>query len=131
MENSMIINLINKGGAVMWPLLVLSLLSFLIITDRIVVLIYIKFSKKQYSLKPLKFVRLLELIGQIAPALGFLGTVFGIMESFKGISLSSLVSIQDVSQGMYQALYTTAAGLVISIVNFTAVQIFRWSTNEN
>ena len=122
--------LIEKGGAVMWPLLVLAFISFILIADRIAVF-FLKISKKNSNLNILRNVKLLELIAQISPVLGFLGTVTGIMASFKGMSVASSVTLQTVSAGMYEALFTTATGLVISLVDAVAAQLCRWSSEKD
>ena len=122
--------LIEKGGAVMWPLLLLAFISFLLIADRIAVF-FLKISKKNSNLNILRNVKLLELIAQISPVLGFLGTVTGIMASFKGMSVASSVTLQTVSAGMYEALFTTATGLVISLTDAVAAQLCRWSSEKN
>ena len=126
-----ITKLIQKGGVVMWPLLALALISFIIITDKITVALIKKFSKQKQELENTNGLRLLELIGQISPVLGFLGTVTGIMAAFKGMSQETTVSLQAVSGGMYEALYTTALGLIISIVDYITVQICRWSNKQD
>lgn len=122
--------LIEKGGVVMWPLLLLAFISFLLIADRIAVF-FLKISKKNSNLNILRNVKLLELIAQISPVLGFLGTVTGIMASFKGMSVASSVTLQTVSAGMYEALFTTATGLVISLTDAVAAQLCRWSSEKN
>lgn len=119
-------NLIYCGGAVMWPLLGLALISILIITDRIVVLCILSLKKGSCKLHGLRFVGFLELISQATPVIGFLGTVVGIMTTFKSLSEASAISIQSVSSGMNQALYTTAAGLIISLIDAVFAQLFRW-----
>lgn len=123
--------LIEKGGAVMWPLIVLAFISVIIIADRIAVFFITVFSKSGKKPNMLCCVRLLELIAQIAPVLGFLGTVTGIMAAFKGMSLSSSVTLQTVSGGMYEALFTTAAGLIISLTDAVAAQLCRWGADKN
>lgn len=123
--------LIEKGGAVMWPLIVLAFISVIIIADRIAVFFITKFSKSVEKPNMLCCVKLLELIAQISPVLGFLGTVTGIMAAFKGMSLSSSVTLQTVSGGMYEALFTTAAGLIISLTDAVAAQLCRWGADKN
>ncbi len=108
----------------MWPLLAMAVISLLIIADRIVVAILHKLGKTKAN--PFKFLRTLELIAQLSPVLGFLGTVTGIMKAFEQMSFSSSVTIQTVAGGMYEALYTTAFGLVISIVASVSAQLLRW-----
>lgn len=115
----------------MWPLLILAFVSLLLIADRIVVLVISLCSKNKKHPNVLWGVKLLELIAQIAPVLGFLGTVTGIMASFKGMSVSSSFTLQMVSAGMYEALYTTAVGLIISLCDAVVAQICRWSGDNN
>ncbi len=52
-----------------------------------------------------------------APMLGFLGTVIGMVKSFYGMaSAGSAAGIDVLADGIYQALVTTVAGLVVGIV---------------
>ncbi|MBQ3923815.1 MAG: MotA/TolQ/ExbB proton channel family protein [Spirochaetales bacterium] len=59
---------------------------------------------------------LIAWIAAIAPVTGFLGTVTGMISVFRSINNASDVSAQLVAGGIYEALITTAAGLIISIV---------------
>lgn len=52
----------------------------------------------------------------IAPMLGFLGTVWGMVLAFKAIAEAGDVKPSVVADGISQALITTAAGLVIAII---------------
>ena len=55
-------------------------------------------------------------IGFVVPMIGLLGTVTGLIESFVNISSQSgFASSTDIASGIYQALLTTAAGLVVAI----------------
>lgn len=52
-----------------------------------------------------------------APMLGFLGTVIGMIEAFFSLSSAGTgANITVLSSGIYQALVTTVAGLVVGIV---------------
>lgn len=51
----------------------------------------------------------------IAPFMGLLGTVWGVMESFSSISLAQTATIQSVAPGVSAALLTTIAGLIVAI----------------
>ncbi len=55
-----------------------------------------------------------------APMLGFLGTVTGMVTTFYNMSLNNTGSIQlsDLSVGMYQAMVTTIAGLIVGIIAY-------------
>jgi biopolymer transport protein ExbB len=52
----------------------------------------------------------------VAPMIGLLGTVAGLIEAFVNMSSQSgFASSTDIASGIYQSLLTTAAGLVVSI----------------
>ena len=58
---------------------------------------------------------LLATIGSIGPFVGLFGTVWGIMNSFIGISQSQTTNLAVVAPGIAEALLATAAGLVAAI----------------
>ncbi len=76
-------------------------------------------------------VSLLGTIGYVAPLLGLLGTVAGMIEAFVQINRTNgTASVADLSQGIYLALITTAAGLAVAIPcylahNFLVAQIHQ------
>jgi biopolymer transport protein TolQ len=51
----------------------------------------------------------------VAPFMGLLGTVWGVMEAFSAVSLQASASIQALAPGVSAALLTTIAGLVVAI----------------
>lgn len=57
----------------------------------------------------------LGLIATIAPLLGLTGTVTGMMKAFMVIASSTSVSPPMLAEGIWEALITTAAGLLIAI----------------
>jgi biopolymer transport protein ExbB len=58
----------------------------------------------------------LATIAFIAPLIGLLGTITGLIEAFVNISSQSgYASATDIATGIYQSLLTTAAGLVVAI----------------
>ena len=58
-------------------------------------------------------------IAQIAPLLGLMGTVVGLIDVFIGMEQNApLAEIGDLSAGIWQALVTTAVGLCVSIPSF-------------
>lgn len=60
--------------------------------------------------------RLLDLISMIAPLLGLLGTVLGMVESFQDLALAQgSANASVLAGGIWLALLTTAAGLVVAI----------------
>ncbi len=61
-------------------------------------------------------IRMLELIAMISPLLGLLGTVLGMIQSFQELELAQGAANASVlAGGIWQALLTTAAGLLVAI----------------
>jgi len=54
-------------------------------------------------------------VAQVAPLLGFLGTVSGMISAFAAIAAAEQVSAKVVASGIEEALITTATGLIIAI----------------
>ncbi|MWD29968.1 MotA/TolQ/ExbB proton channel family protein [Aquicoccus sp. SCR17] len=64
----------------------------------------------------MSLIRLLELIAMIGPLLGLLGTVLGMIQSFQELSLAEgSANASILADGIWQALLTTAAGLLVAI----------------
>jgi len=57
----------------------------------------------------------LQTVAQAAPLLGLLGTVFGMIKMFAGTSLVGLGDANTLSEGISEAMFTTAEGLCIGI----------------
>ena len=67
------------------------------------------------------YLRLLEIIAMIAPLLGLLGTVLGMIESFRSLELArGAANASVLAGGVWQALLTTAMGLIVAIPAATA-----------
>ncbi len=62
----------------------------------------------------------LQTIAQVAPLLGLLGTVLGMIKVFAAISISGLGDPQALSEGISEAMITTAVGLAIGIPTLVA-----------
>lgn len=58
---------------------------------------------------------ILATIGAVAPFVGLFGTVWGIMDSFIGISKSNTTNLAVVAPGIAEALLATAMGLLAAI----------------
>ncbi len=71
-----------------------------------------------------KGLNVLMVLSNLAPLVGFLGTVSGMINAFKSIALADEVSTQLVATGIYEALITTVVGLVIAIAVLSAYNIF-------
>jgi biopolymer transport protein ExbB len=72
-----------------------------------------------------KNLHLLELIGKIAPMIGLLGTVLGMVEAFQKVSfMKSIVNPSILASGIWEALITTVAGLFIGIPALIAYHLY-------
>ena len=71
-----------------------------------------------------KNIWLLATVAGAAPMLGFLGTVTGMVKAFYDMSVAgNNISIQLLSSGIYQAMITTVAGLIVGIVAYFCYNI--------
>ena len=57
----------------------------------------------------------LATIAAVAPFIGLLGTVMGIIDAFHGLGTAGAATLRAVAPGISEALITTAAGLVVAI----------------
>ncbi len=174
----------QKGGILMYPLLILGIVGFAIVIERFmtlsisklfpekkleVILLYLKkgeidealkVAKKEDTLATRLVVFLIEsflkgrssednlklaaeeiasveipkleglvnaigAIASIAPILGFLGTVTGMIQVFEALALTGLSHPEVLSKGISQALLTTAFGLTIAIPSLAAYWYFK------
>lgn len=67
----------------------------------------------------------LSVVAAIAPLLGLLGTIFGMIKAFQTVALSgeALGKTELLAAGIYEAMITTAAGLVVAI---PALVLHHW-----
>jgi biopolymer transport protein ExbB len=66
----------------------------------------------------------LTIIAGVAPLLGFIGTIAGVITIFHSISESNDISISTISGGLYKKMVSSATGLVIGIIAFAAYHLF-------
>lgn len=71
-----------------------------------------------------KRLNFLATVGSNAPFIGLLGTVFGIMDAFRGLATSQ-GEVQAVLLGISQALVATAIGLLVAIPAVVAYNYFQ------
>jgi len=71
------------------------------------------------------YVNAIGAISAIAPLLGFLGTVTGMIQVFEALSVEGLSNPEILSAGISQALITTAFGLSIAIPSLAAYWYFK------
>lgn len=68
----------------------------------------------------------LSVIGNLAPMCGLLGTVTGMIFAFQQVAISQgMAGAGDLAEGIYSALVTTVAGLVVAIPSLGAFAVFR------
>ena len=67
----------------------------------------------------------LSLIGNVAPLLGLLGTVTGMISSFQVIETLKAPTPGDLAKGVYESLVNTTMGLFIAIVFLTIYFLFK------
>jgi len=60
----------------------------------------------------------LGIIAGIAPMLGFIGTISGVIKIFYNISLSDNISIGLIADGLYQKMICSATGLIVGVVAY-------------
>jgi biopolymer transport protein TolQ len=65
--------------------------------------------------------------GSTTPFIGLFGTVWGIMDAFRGIGIRGSATLAVVAPGISEALITTAAGLAAAI---PAVVAFNYYINR-
>ena len=98
-----------KGGPVMWPILVLSLVGLSVLVWKA-----LEFRAGNKSPKGLVFV---STIITAEPMLGILGTVTGIMQTFGALNgADGVANPMAATAGIGEALIATAAGLGAALV---------------
>lgn len=71
-----------------------------------------------------RFLATLSAVAGVSPLLGFLGTVLGMVQIFQEISQKHIGQYEALAGGIYVALYTTVAGLVVAIPAYLAYRAF-------
>lgn len=179
-QGSGLIDLFNKGGMFMWPLLVLAVIALAVILERVFTLQrahtntrrlmsaiiqglkakgvdsaqdicmhtrgpiaailhagLTKVAKGPAAVEKaiensgaieMAFLQrglpVLSTVANVAPLLGFLGTVAGMIHAFEAIAAAEQVSAKVVASGISEALITTMTGLVIAIPAQIAYNFF-------
>lgn len=176
----MLVELIFKGGPVMIPIILLSVVALALILDRFLVLWKIRLNIPQFAgdvfallekgelkqalercetvkhpvgfvfktgilnrtLKPEQIEKTMEREGEkqihalernlggliviigVEPMLGFLGTITGLIRAFMTWEqLGSNITVNTLAAGIYEAMITTAAGLIIAIPYYVAYHL--------
>jgi len=67
----------------------------------------------------------LGLIAGIAPTLGFIGTISGVIKIFYTISITEDISIGSISGGLYEKMISSGSGLIVGIIAFAAYHLLN------
>lgn len=86
---------------------------------------HIQEAGERQVLKLRKYLRLLSVTASLAPLMGLLGTIFGMIIAFQTVATSgeALGKAELLAKGIYQAMITTAAGLMLAI---PVVMAYHW-----
>ena len=140
-----LITYIDRGGIIVYILIFLNIIGFTIMFWKLVVIALssnkreflineiITFAKENNEefkkdsienfinrkIRKLEFgLNTVKIIASIAPWLGLLGTVIGVLDSFDSITKSGLGDPSIFSSGISVALITTIAGLIVAIPHY-------------
>jgi len=67
----------------------------------------------------------LGLIAGIAPTLGFIGTISGVIKIFYSISVTEDISIGNISGGLYEKMISSGSGLIVGIIAYSAYHLLN------
>jgi len=136
---------IHRGGSIVYILIFLNIIGFTIMLWKLVVIFSSRSGKEKIIQEILDFVKTtnstfekesvqniidrkvrklefglntVKIIASIAPLLGLLGTVIGVLNSFDSITKSGLGDPSIFSNGISIALITTVAGLIVAIPHY-------------
>ncbi|MEX0839886.1 MAG: MotA/TolQ/ExbB proton channel family protein [Parvibaculum sp.] len=78
-----------------------------------------------------RYLRWLEVIGNISPLLGLLGTVIGMIQAFQRLEeAGTQVDPALLSGGIWVALLTTAVGLIVALPAITALNLLEGKIDQ-
>ena len=141
----------ERGGPVMWPLLLLSVLAGTLIVERVLFWLRERRRPAPQAIEELRAgargdldpaielellldveqrrlergMATLDTIIAAAPMLGILGTVLGVIGAFESLSAHANPDPMAVTGGISQALISTASGLVIALAVLFPYGFFR------
>lgn len=84
----------------------------------------------QQSARLYRKIEYLSLISTVAPLLGLMGTVWGMILAFMEFEAKANPTVSELAPGVYRALVTTLFGLVVAIPAISAFAIFRNRIDE-
>lgn len=87
-------------------------------------------SATEQSARLFRKIEYLNVIGTLAPMLGLLGTVWGMINAFLEFEAKSNPQVSELAPGIYKALVTTLLGLSVAVPAFAAFAFFRNRIDE-
>jgi biopolymer transport protein ExbB len=84
----------------------------------------------RYAARLYRKIDYLSVIGTLAPMLGLLGTVWGMMMAFTEFAAKVNVQVTELAPGISRALVTTLLGLAVAIPAYAASAYFRNRADE-
>jgi biopolymer transport protein ExbB len=72
----------------------------------------------------------LGLVAGTAPILGFIGTIAGVITIFHDISETGEITINTISEGLYQKMISSGLGLVVGVVAYSAYHYFNMTIDS-
>lgn len=140
-----LLDYINRGGIIVYILIFLNVIGFSIMLWKFLVIVFAGFRKEKVALNIIAYMKknnksyeektfqnalgkylnglesglnTVKIIASIAPLIGLLGTVIGVLNSFDSISKAGLGDPTIFSTGISIALITTVAGLIVAIPHY-------------
>ena len=118
-----LLELFLKGGPVMWPILALSVVG-------LAILVWKAFEIRAGRRGP-KGLVVVSTIITAEPMLGILGTVTGIMQTFGALNgADGVANPMAATAGIGEALITTAAGLIASLILLFPYNVIEEKTED-
>jgi len=72
-----------------------------------------------------KNINVLGIIAGIAPMLGFVGTIFGVIQIFREVEIAGGIDIGSVSGGLYVKMVASASGLTVGILSYIGYHLLN------
>lgn len=146
-----IVSYIDRGGIIVMVLIGLNILGFAIMLWKFIVLSLARYQKEKMGQNILALIPddnrefgrellknalniqmeklafglgTVKIIASIAPLLGLLGTVVGVLSAFDAIAMQGLGDPSVFSGGISVALITTVAGLIVAIPHYIGYNYF-------
>ena len=91
----------------------------------------LEYATAEQAARLFRKIEYLSVLANIAPMVGLLGTVVGLVMAFKSVAeTQGTAGAADLAEGIYTALVTTVAGLLIAIPALGAFALFRNRVDE-